>query len=752
MRRLITRCVLPLVLFTTQAYPEMAIAPPIPVGDTPLMQAVWDQVEPVASTIGEQSAVFYLHRRVGPELRAARVTSAGEIVDPFGIHIGETTSSFDVAEAGDHYLVAWARSKCQPAGAECVQLTRFEPSGEVAHVARIEGARSPRIAAGAESVLVVWTGWTAGGEQPALWGRLFTRELVPLGETFEIVRTTGFTSPPIAMPTSDGFLVLVSTEGEGLMAIPISGGGEKGDRRLVTEPPVLLLDAVSDQSRIAVLFRRDGELGMSLLDEEGHSLGSAGELPRMSSARLELDGDGFVVAGSQNDAIGEQTRLVLVPVTSEGDVGSTVLVGAAGQGARISAISRLSSRLLLVHERRVGDGWANPGGMNQYVMVLDSSGQPVGPAGALMVSAPVQRALDVHSLGETTLRVWEEYRDGIWQLYSQPADRNGQPLGWPIDHPHGHVFDLGSDGESFLLATNRVGFFEGEGLRPFIELTLLSATGEVELRRTVPGHAIAPRVAHDGQGWILLWKEFDVDSPGRLARLGEDLDVVQPVLAVGDHLLAESFEGGVYVLESIEGSRPHPGAPASRGLAVRVVDTAAMSTVAQNVVAEPSGAMPATSVLDETMASNGKELLVYWIQFEDDGSPHRRGYREMTLLVDRAGNILDEHQGLLKPGRGSAAGAMAWDGRHFVAAGVDDSGTALLVQSFDRRGAFREGTSITVSSYAHAPVAMTSSHPGQVIVDHTLFETSERVGVEIERIWSRTVIVETDRLRSIRRP
>jgi hypothetical protein len=125
--------------------------------------------------------------RAKVQIRAARLSHSGELLDPLGIPLGTGKSGCrSVVWSGEFYLVSWCDT--DPSGATTTSMRRVAPDGTLLEAA-------PVTIADWNVVPPVWNGhrfllFSGGGSTP-LWGRFFDRELQLIGEPF-------IASPPLA--------------------------------------------------------------------------------------------------------------------------------------------------------------------------------------------------------------------------------------------------------------------------------------------------------------------------------------------------------------------------------------------------------------------------------------------------------------------------------------------------------------------------------------------------------------------------
>lgn len=719
------------------------VSSPVDVGDFPLMQAVWDQYQPVVAASDGSYLVAYLHREPELSLRVTRVSSDGEVLDPFGIELGKTQSSFDTIWTGREYLIAWTRSSCaEDTGSRCLQLTTVSPDGEVDHVLQLPAVDDPRIAVRGDSLLISWS--ENIGESVRLRSHLLNLNGQTVSANIDLLAIERYTQVEQVVATDDGFLVFAAVPSgtgptETLIAIPVSPQGVVGDVSTLAEDDSIYFQSIATNGeRTAVVFGpRSGWPSLVILDSTGDVLVGPAQLQVGETPLIVSRGDLFALVSKFRDVVAIQT------LDSEGTLGPLwPLEGELAPDAQLSALTAGMEGYLLIWQEQKGDGFWEPGGFNQYVTTYDHALQPLTLAAPLMLSAPVQRRSALTAADQSYLHVWEEYRDGVWQIYSQPMGPDGRITVWPVDHAHGE-FSVASSGEDYLLAVGRLRWTEAEGFERFVELTRIAIDGSVELRKEFP-EAVLPELVFDGKQYVLLWRTHPIPGSTMLTVLSDDLTPRGEAVAIDDFEEAAGFAGRVILLETVEGDPLFPDTLPTQGLGFRLVETANTVVVRPlNTIFEPT-TDPLRNLIDATVGTNGEQAMIVWQEGNNDFDGGR-GSRTATALVDSSGAVVSQRFGGLSRSLDSATDSMTWNGSRFVSAGMDQQGDLLLVQYFNPFGAPSQRLEIPVHSYGNGEVSIASTGGGQIFVDYSAFQTNDIVGAGVERVLMRSIITESGR-------
>ncbi len=198
------RCYLLCVLLASNAF---ALPPEKPIALPAISAAPGSPLGVTSATNGRDFLFLWSDYRGegSPVLTAARMSSAGEILDPLGIPIGKPGSPYthhQVASDGENYLVAHSCAH------SAVCLTRITPQGKISHLEPRSGA-SPYIAWNGSNYLLL-IGSTGNGLPPTL--QLLDRGGKDAG-------------PAIALP-DDGYWNSASSDGENFYVRFTTWGGK----------------------------------------------------------------------------------------------------------------------------------------------------------------------------------------------------------------------------------------------------------------------------------------------------------------------------------------------------------------------------------------------------------------------------------------------------------------------------------------------------------------------------------------------
>jgi hypothetical protein len=715
---------------------------PHDLGDFPLMQSVGSQEEPRVANDGTGFLVAYAHapQRPPQQLRLTRVSAEGEVLDPFGIGLGELSNQlgYDLAWIGHEYVVVW-NGNCAGSTSRCIRFAAVSSDGKVEHRGELEFSADAVVAADEHGVLITWQ--HIQGETRELRGMLADHgggprtaalSLMPLGH-LETARVEQIATP-------SGFLVVARISASGqtrrLRSVAISRSGSVSQVTTIVEGQAEIR-GLSVNDGVAVLTWRSQVQGARsvALDDEGGPLRAP--TPLMEAGPLVPAGELFLTVWARGE-----NSVVLQTLDAAGGAGPEWLLEAPiGRHDRISGFASSPGRMLLFW--RESRSVSHPAPVNQWLRVYDRALIPVAPARPLMLSAPAQTSVKATGGSTSYLHVWEEYRNGSWQIYSQALDRQERPLGWPIDHPYG-THAVGSSGSQFLLAVDRFRWPGGQ-MERYQELRLMGSDGSLLLERDLDRPGAPWRVLHDGSRWLLIWQELGVFAVGgvrltlldaQLQPIGEHELTTRPAYTLFD---AAAFADGFYFFEGIEGPRPWPDSPQTSGLAVRIVETAGDRVVSspQIPLVEPQVG-PTRTVTSAVAASDGRDAFIAWRQYEQDGSAS--GTRSYTALVDPAGAVTSaertEAEGHGVPIYTSAV----WTGSHFAVAGRAQSGMIVL-EYFGRSGYLVDRTSLMLRGSPHRP-ALASTGGGEVVLDYVEPVTNAQVGVDVPRAFTLTFVRE----------
>ena len=476
---------------------------------------------------GVDFLVVWQDGRSGHAIYGTRVTSAGAVLDPAGIAISTGTSNngFDpvLAYDGENVLVVWH----DYGSASDIYGARVTPAGEVLDPSGIiisAAANSqsyPALAFDGENTLVVWQDGRSGSD-------VYGARVTPAGEVLD---TSGFA---ISTGTNSGYFPALDFDGEDFLVVwqDNSRGSDVYGTRVT--PAGVVLDpagiavstAANDKRNPRVAF--DGENSLVVW----FSYGSVEDIhgTRVTPAGVVLDPAGFVISQAASNqwvpALAFDGENSLVVWTDErnsalGDIYGTrvtptgVVIDSSGIG--ISAATNSQSYPALAF-----------GGENFFVVWQDSRsgssdiyGTRVTPAGVVLDTAGVaistatgdQSYPAIAFDGENFFVVWQDSRSGSSDIYGARVTPTGVVLdtaGVAISTATNDQSypALAFDGENFLVAwaDYRISSsWDIYGARVSRDGIVLDPT-DIAIS-TATGTQSHPVLACDGENCLVVWAD-----------------------------------------------------------------------------------------------------------------------------------------------------------------------------------------------------------------------------------------------------
>ena len=299
-------------------------------------------------------------------IRAARISGAGHVLDPSGIHIGASVETSSVASDGRDYVVAYGCGIRQV----CLALVRAD-SGEVVPSGTVERAAQPALASNGSGYMLAYVTAESYGSQNN------SMEVMALGRDGRVVSAPtrlGSAVYPAAIASNgtDYFaawstyrnleVALVAPGAEALRRETVAGRASAG-------PGMFSWDVASDGRDFLLAFQQN----------DGLSGGGY-----VSSLRTRLV--------SPAGMLGE-SRVITVPSTAWDPAiawtGSGYVVTFSGESGATKASSLLAE----------SDG-------DLYSVSLTRGGETAGPVEVVAADPGLEHASDVASTGGTTVAVW----------------------------------------------------------------------------------------------------------------------------------------------------------------------------------------------------------------------------------------------------------------------------------------------------------------------------------------------------------
>jgi hypothetical protein len=529
------------------ASPAHAAPPPTTLGpelqvDLPVLTgAAGEQSAPGAAGDGRGLLVAWRSTMWRNEIRAARMTPDGEVLDPVGVLVDgfeRSEGPVVVAQGGGAFLVAWEK---EPA---CVYVSRVTTDGVLAVGAPLlvnqgpsdTSSRGPAVAWNGSSF---WVLWSRNGEAAGVYGA----RVSPDGRLLDAtpVKLAGvFGRPAVA---AEGPRALAAWSGEGAAAGPLVRGARLGeDGALLDADPLPLLDVGTEIAGSAALAwngsvyllaaARGGaapEIRAARVGPDGKALDGAG-LALGRAAVMLADGPTVAWNGS---------RFVVLWATQEMEEGretprlAGALVGGDGQVAAMPGRDWTTSGggpALAVSGGDAFAFWAEvswwtdrgiPADLDVQGLRLGREGGAAGKPALISRGTNLQSEPVIASGGDRLLVAWEDRRDdkANGDIYAARLASDGKTLD-PVALALGtgpgvqRAPAVAWTGEEFLVAWN-------EGPRGLFAARV-SAAGEVLDRPPLPvpgtaGQALLsdPAVCGDGDGALLAWGARAAAGPSR---------------------------------------------------------------------------------------------------------------------------------------------------------------------------------------------------------------------------------------------
>lgn len=367
----------------------------------------------------------------GADVYGARIATDGTVLDPIGIPIAKGPAcqgSPSVASDGTDYVVAW--EELQDGSSPDVRAARVSSAGSVIDTGGIAVAtgilaeRLPRVASTGTESLVVWmeqrdlagacgnTGaWDVRGARVRLDG-----SVVPLGSA--ISPAGGCEAPPRLAASDDGYLVAWE-EHRGSPFTDIYGARVDADGTIVDPAGIPISSATDTQTSPSVTWNGtdffvvwiDHRNGTS--EVYGARVGTGGVVvdPTGISIATSLDGQ---PSDPQASSDGVDYFVAWNRVSGAGSdvVGTRVTSGAVVSDPAGLAIAVMASSPALAFD---GTGYlvAWVRGSDIYGTIVAQDGTIADPSGIpISRSANVQTLPSVASNGSDYLLVWEDARNG----------------------------------------------------------------------------------------------------------------------------------------------------------------------------------------------------------------------------------------------------------------------------------------------------------------------------------------------------
>ncbi|HET8539400.1 MAG TPA: Ig-like domain-containing protein [Anaeromyxobacter sp.] len=514
-------------------------------GGVPVSTAAAAQVYPVvAANGGDWLVVWYDYRTsatTNADVYGARVSGAGEVLDPSGIAIsagaGYQTDPA-VAWNGANYLVVWSDDRN---GSNDIYGARVSPAGAVldptgfAISTALNNQREPALAWSGTSYLVVWCDPRTGG-----LAHIYGARVTGAGEVLDaggipISPASSLPSRPAVAWNGSSFLAAWdeyrNAPWKDVYAVRVSGAGAVLDAADVDvsrsanaqQGPAMAWDGTNylvvwqdwraSYSDIygARLSGADG----SLLDPSGIAVSTA--TGNQANPAVSWGGSGYLV-------VWEDER----KSSSDGDIYGARVSGAGAVLGPEIAISTLTWDQLRPAVAWNGASWLVVWEESESLTYQDIFGKRVGGTGAVLDAAPISISAGTRNEqdpalacdGTGCLVTWLDYRDATSDIYGARVSGAGallDPSGFAISNTTSNQFNpaVAWDGTDYLVVWT--GYRSGTGYDVYGARvtqggTLLDPSGIAVSAQ--PGDQTWPSVAWDGTSFLVAWQ--DLRSGGQL--------------------------------------------------------------------------------------------------------------------------------------------------------------------------------------------------------------------------------------------
>ena len=638
----------PAAVVDASAYPAILdplISPEIALDQPVQGPAAGQQLEPAVAFDGATYLVVWTdEREARRRVRAARVTAAGALLDPYGIALGDGRAP-DVAFDGTNFLVAFSvdagitSSWGTLSRAHAIRAARVSPSGVVLDVggfpvsAAADGdtVSAPAVSSDGGAFLVAWSQWQVGSP----------------GETrFARVTSGGAVLDPGG--------ALIATSPTGAPAVSFDGAGY-----LVVWPSAALGNGTE------TAFAARVTPGGAVLDPGGLALGGSNlsVVYGTTGPRVAFDGLHHVVVWWECAA---DCHLWARRITPQG-----VLLGAADLLVEpivddlfvtmpyLEAIAFDGESTLIAWSRQVP---SHPGLHRSPVKLarIDLAGAMIPPGPVLLADDAAYVALSPGDAG--AFAVWSDLSSGLEGRYAGLLATRLGAAGAPLDDPPLQLTrganteaepSVTFDGHSFLVAWRDTrSWVDGSdaivGARVTPAGTVLDASGLVIA--VSPSSTKAPVAVFDGLNTLVLWLQ---GSPTPLCDPCEYSLWGARVTPAGDALPPARLASPLYSAFELT------AASTGDGVAILVGGEDALLRVGQDgSVTGPWPIFGSVTVEDHhwssptALAARGQDLLITWVDLPDTEDDDE-GERIFAARVDAQNVVLDPGGVLLVPSSGA---------------------------------------------------------------------------------------------------
>jgi hypothetical protein len=495
---------------------------------------------PIARSAGDQSGVSVTSDGIdflvvwedfrsgtGSDIYAARVTEAGEVLDPEGFPVSALPSNEErpaVTWNGMHYVVAFGDRRFDTK--DDIFAARVTTGGEVIDPAGFPISRAPNnqgepdLAWDGTNVLLVWQDHRAGGAADIFGARVTSEGMVLDAAGFPI----SIHPEEEAHPTVDwgGSAYLTAWERDDSNKIRGAVVGPNGSV-LVSDFPIGTRAAFSSPPRAAfdgtnffVAWRSDDLFGLNIhgarvapdgtvLDPE--EIVVSEDLEDESDPSVAWDGSTYIVVWAASDPAAAGWDVYGSRVDADGDVVQTDLLISTAAAAQINPAVAWNGQLYLT-------AWVELRGTHEdiYAARVSGDGSMLDPQGIAIATDMLQPFfVDIASDGTGFLVVWETDFDGT---LGARVTADGQVLdagGFLIGRPPNSGAAVEWGGGVYLVGWNGPGVHaarvtpEGNVLDP----------GGIEVAEEGAEPSGEPVIAWNGRDFLIGWKDYAGPAPSK---------------------------------------------------------------------------------------------------------------------------------------------------------------------------------------------------------------------------------------------
>lgn len=666
-----------------------------PVG-LPICTAGGTQEAPRVASDGEIYLVVWTDwRLLGLTVYAARVTGAGEVLDPDGIQIAFGAQP-DVAFDGADFVVVWQSDSD-------IVASRVSPDGEVLDPGGVEvcgagGEQSlPSVAAASSGVLVAWVDRRDGDDTPDLYAGRLSESAEPL----------------------DGSGVLVARDVGGAVRLAFDG----------TQYWATWEGKAADSAAGLDVFVARIALDATVIDAEPIAI--AGGPGTQGGPSVAYDGTYALIAWHDQvdpeDSYAFDIRMVRLGADGTPADPEPIAVSAEpGQQARPFVLSA------------GGDAWVAWDGDSTEPWDIYASrvegGVVASPGGQrITASANAQLRPRMSAYAGEQLLVWSDRRDAPFaRAYAQHIESSGLPRDEPVQPlsaEQSYAFQPSvaggdpslvcfaawlADSETYGIVATRVGATGGA----------MDPAGIAVVDR--PETHFEPAVASDGDTYLVVWeaqvpeREYSAIYAARVSAGGEVLDPGGFLVSSGDAPATSpsvAFGDGVFLVAWYRLDPPWYDVGATIEVAVVTADG---QVTAQRQLGSPD---PQRDKVEPEVAFDGERFLVVW-------ELHLyTGWNIYATRVTPAGEPLDAEgiaitDTVAEDGVLYIAPAVVFDGEHYVIGWEDEYLTGIRTARLGADGTLVDQEPIEVAAeplgQRHVDLSVTGS--GEVTATYERFD------------------------------